>query len=454
MDFYTSKSSSLKLALTPVALVLTSFYLFPFEFSFAVGYNTKMVMAGVGLILLCFQMASRRSAMIDMDLVNVIMWAGIVSLCGVLSVLYNNTTDFAYGSYIVSMAVWLSAANVVVSFIRYIHGYVSVRLVCKYLIAVCVMQCVAALLINNFDSVRIVVNTYVSRFASTVSSGNSLTEAGRLYGIGAALDVAGSRFSPVLIMIAYCIIRGTSNMRQMLGFFLCFIFIVIVGCSISRTTLVGAFLAFLYWILAARDLFKADSRFRKFFMVAMSSLIVAIPVIIYLYNTNGSFHNSFRFAFEGFFNFFETGSWETGSTDILKTMYKFPEDIKTWIIGDGYFADPIKTDPYYTGVSLSAFYMGIDVGYLRFIYYFGLLGLIAFIIYFLKVTNVCISCFPVYRLMFILIVAVNFIVWLKVSTDIFLVFALFLCISKEDNDAYEERMLREAENGALPVAEE
>ena len=57
-------------------------------------------------------------------------------------------------------------------------------------------------------------------------------------------------------------------------------------------------------------------------------------------------------------------------------------------------------------------------------------------------------------MMFFLILAVNMIGWLKVSTDIFLVFALFLCISKEENDAYEERMLQEAENGALPVAEE
>ena len=62
--------------------------------------------------------------------------------------------------------------------------------------------------------------------------------------------------------------------------------------------------------------------------------------------------------------------------------------------------------------------------------------------------------FQSYRGLFFMILLLNFIIWLKVSTDIFLVFALFLCISKEENDAYEERMLQEAENGALPVAEE
>ena len=31
------------------------------------------------------------------------------------------------------------------------------------------------------------------------------------------------------------------------------------------------------------------------------------------------------------------------------------------------------------------------------------------------------------------------IVWLKVSTDIFLVFAIFLCVSKEENEAYDKQ---------------
>ena len=67
---------------------------------------------------------------------------------------------------------------------------------------------------------------------------------------------------------------------------------------------------------------------------------------------------------------------------------------------------------------------------------------------------VCVRRFKSMQYMFLVLLVLNFIIWLKVSTDIFLVFALFLCISKEENDAYEERMLQEAENGALPVAEE
>ena len=58
----------------------------------------------------------------------------------------------------------------------------------------------------------------------------------------------------------------------------------------------------------------------------------------------------------------------------------------------------------------------------------------------IKTCQVCVKRFWNYRYLFLLILALNFIVWLKVSTDIFLVFAPFLCISKEENDAYVERM--------------
>jgi hypothetical protein len=82
--------------------------------------------------------------------------------------------------------------------------------------------------------------------------------------------------------------------------------------------------------------------------------------------------------------------------------------------------------------------MGTDIGYLRFLFYFGIIGLVTFIAFFCKVAKVCSERFPKYATMFMLVLSINMIVWLKVATDIFLVFAIFLCISKEDNDEYEK----------------
>lgn len=78
--------------------------------------------------------------------------------------------------------------------------------------------------------------------------------------------------------------------------------------------------------------------------------------------------------------------------------------------------------------------MGTDVGYLRFIFYFGTLGLAAFTLFMGKVTQLCIRQFKEYKIVFLMLLAVNFIVWFKVATDIFLAFALFLMLPKEDGE--------------------
>ena len=77
--------------------------------------------------------------------------------------------------------------------------------------------------------------------------------------------------------------------------------------------------------------------------------------------------------------------------------------------------------------------MGTDVGYLRFIFYFGLIGLSLFIYFFCRVAQICVRRLISYKILFLMILAVNMIGWAKVSTDIFLVFALFLCVSEEED---------------------
>ena len=166
-------------------------------------------------------------------------------------------------------------------------------------------------------------------------------------------------------------------------------------------------------------------------------LAIFIPVLVYFYNTDVGFYSNMRFGFEGFFNWWEKGEWQTSSNDILKNMVVFPDNLKTWIVGDGYFENPLVTDLYYVGETTYGYYKNTDIGYLRFIFYFGLIGLIMFIIYFIRVMIVCAMRFPAYRTMFIMILLVNFIGWFKVSTDIFLVFALFLCISETDYEKYD-----------------
>lgn len=96
-------------------------------------------------------------------------------------------------------------------------------------------------------------------------------------------------------------------------------------------------------------------------------------------------------------------------------------------------------DQYYIGPTFKGFYMNTDIGYLRYIFYFGVTGLITFSGFLIYVSKVCIDRFKAFRWMFLMLLALNFIEWFKVSTDLFMVFAPFLCISAEENSEYLRR---------------
>ena len=418
--------------------ILVSFYFFPFEFTFLPGYNTKMIMAVIGLALWGFNLANRRTFESNSSLFTLSIIALLVSLCGVVSVIANNTRDYAYASYIMSMWVWLGGAYCAVEIIRLVQKKMSVELICHYLIGVCVAQCIIAILIDNFPIVK--------EMASMITSSGFLNAAdfeggSRLYGIGCALDVAGTRFAAVLVMIAALIAKHKTNVRRLYVYMMSFIIILVIGNMIARTTTVGVFLAIVYWMVVSYPYsFTINLSSTGVFKHVLLVFAVVLPILIFLYNNNPAVREDIRFAFEGFFSLAEKGEWDVSSNDRLMTMYVFPDNAKTWIIGDGYFDGPTNTDPYYVGPPMTGFYMWTDVGYLRFIFYFGLIGLAAFMFFFIKCGQVCAHKFRNYALLFWLLMLLNFIIWFKVSTDIFVVFALFLCISQEDNEAYENSL--------------
>jgi hypothetical protein len=394
----------------------------------------------VGLVLYAIDLAKGRAPQINKDGFIVAVLGVMVSLCGVLSVIVNNTNDYTYASYFVSMFVWLGGAYTAIKILRWLHGYVSLELVCNYLIGVCVGQCILALIIDSVPAFKLLVDRFVVGFDFVNT--DTLTKANRIYGIGAGLDVAGTRFATVLVMISVLLQRLSQSRykKYMWLYLVAFLFISVVGNMMARTTTVGIVVALAYWIISSGilrlTLYKENVRVWKYLLI---SLCVAIPFIVYLYSVNEQFHDNIRFAFEGFFSLAEKGQWETNSNNILKNMIVFPDNVQTWLIGDGYIENPVGRDPYYVGPTYGGYYKGTDIGYLRFIFYFGIIGLFTFILYFYKVAQVCRRRFPQYETMFWLILAINMIVWLKVSTDIFLVFAIFLCISKEENDAYEKQ---------------
>lgn len=409
-----------------IITILTSFFFFPFFFTILPSVNTKMFLAALGLIAFVIDRSNNRTQFFE----NKLFWISIgalgVSFCSFLSMTINNTPDNSYLSYIISMWVWLFAAYFCVFLMRQVHGEISLETIGYYLMAVALLQCTLGLLINYFPFINNAVNSVVTGEKYMIGI------EGRLHGIGCALDVGGGRLGAILIILAYLILQSIKRQKSwwvFTGLLGAFFYILVIGNMIGRTATVGAAIAIAYLIFSLCSDRKIEATsIRSFLSTAILVIVIGVIVCVGLYNVSPEMHKLLRFGFEAFFNYFEHGTFETTSTNMLSKGMIFPDNFKTWIIGDGYMASG-SNDPYYIGPADYGFYMNTDAGYSRFIFYFGLIGLSSFILFFIIVCNECINGIGKNRLLFIAILILGLCIWVKVSTDLFLVFAPFLCIN-------------------------
>ncbi len=423
--------------------LMMSFYFHPVFFTAYPFYNTKVMLAVLGGGVLVFNTIRTKDYTLSKGLLNALMIAGVFALVNYISLIINQTEDYSYTSYPVTVLVWVIGAYGAINFIRWTHHKVTIELVVRYLAGVGAFHSILSQLIDKNDAVKDIVTSifYVSP---------DMEEMGRLYSFGVALDPSGVRFAVTLIMIAGVLTLSKvvkKSISLMVFYFLCFVIISVLGNIISRTTTVGMGLGLLIFVLST-GLYKFVIKVGKIKTMRVLGIVLAlgIPLTIYFYNTNASFRDQVEYGFEGFFNFFESGDFETGSTDVLATMWVWPQDNKTWIIGSGVFLSKAGDFTYFS-----------DIGYCRFVFYSGLIGLTVFGLYFIYNAVHFSIRYPRYKYIFLLMIVVTFVVWTKVATDIFQLYALFyaftdeeeLYASDEDEEPKELEPIEDESNPAL-----
>ena len=423
--------------------LMMSFYFHPVFFTAYPFYNTKVMLAVLGGGVLVFNTIRTKDYTLSKGLLNALMIAGVFALVNYISLIINQTEDYSYTSYPVTVLVWVIGAYGAINFIRWTHHKVTIELVVRYLAGVGAFHSILSQLIDKNDAVKDIVTSifYVSP---------DMEEMGRLYSFGVALDPSGVRFAVTLIMIAGVLTLSKvvkKSISLMVFYFLCFVIISVLGNIISRTTTVGMGLGLLIFVLST-GLYKFVIKVGKIKTMRVLGIVLAlgIPLTIYFYNTNASFRDQVEYGFEGFFNLFESGDFETGSTDVLATMWVWPQDNKTWIIGSGVFLSKAGDFTYFS-----------DIGYCRFVFYSGLIGLTVFGLYFIYNAVHFSIRYPRYKYIFLLMIVVTFVVWTKVATDIFQLYALFYAFTDEEelyaslDEDEEPKELEPIEDESNPV---
>lgn len=403
-----------KLIIGFILMLVVSFYVFPIEFTFLPrSINSKMFIAVFGILAYVFDSIRKGSAEISGSVLMAGLMAITFSVWCLLSITVSTTSDKTYVTYILSFATWLTGAYGVYAALRMGYKTVDLQILVRYLALVGVFQCVTAVLIDNYSG----FSSFVDRF---VVGGGYYRRSMRLYGIGAALDPGGIRFSVIQVMIAHLFATNPNvrnNRQSQLTLLLAFSIITIIGSVISRTTLVGSGLGLAYIgfsLVKLRQGGFITLRMMQTYVVFLFAMIGVLAFSIYFYSVSRTFHGYLRFGFEAFFNWAETGVFRTHSTDILDTMWVWPNDPITWLIGKGTIANYIN---------------GTDIGYCNFIFYCGVIGLLIFSSFFIYCHWTHVRKFANFRITALLLTALTFIVWAKVTSDIFFIDALLFCIA-------------------------
>lgn len=395
--------------------VLVSMYFFPFSLTFLPNLNSKMVSAVIGLIIVGMSVVRTRNYTVPKEYLISGFIAAIYSVFNLVAIELNDTFDYSYANYITTYFVWIFGAITPIVMIKKMHGEVTLKILTMYLAIVCAFQSVIAVVIDKNESVKAIVDSIVFQ------ANNFFNEINRLYGIGAALDPAGTRFSVVLVMIGFVLILDDEvkkNKIQNIALLASYGIIATLGNMMSRTTTVGLALSIIPFIIHSglhRFTIKGENllSYRLFAL----AVLIGVPLMVYLYNTDPFFYEQLRYGFEGFFNWAETGEWSTASTEKLNgTMWIWPEDFRGWLIGYGIFG---------------RFDFSTDIGYCRLILYSGVIGFSIFCSLFFYCAFFFARKYRRYKYMFIVLLGLSFIIWIKASTDLFQIYALFLAFTDE-----------------------
>ena len=396
-------------------LITCSYYSFDLA-AWPGGPNTKMIVAVIGLLWFGYDALLRRNVQLPQVMVVGLLFAGLYSIINIFAIEFNATDDYSYANYVTTFLVWIFSVYPAIALIRLTHGEVTLPLITYYLVATTLFQCLTGLIMDNnpsFDELNAKIVAWDMDFYDRI---------GRIRCFSTALDFGGVRFSLVLILIMGMLGRDES-VRKSKGamFYLLLSFFVIAGIGnmVARTTTVGVVVGLVILVIymfGSGPRLGGSGYIIGLFFVTLGLVSV---VGVYLYNTDEYYYNLIRFAFEGFFNLVEKGEFTTDSTEVLESMWKWPSDTKSWIIGTGIYG---------------TWAYGTDIGYCRLILYSGLTGFVVFALSFVYYAYYFTRKYPRHVWLFVGYLAMTFIVWMKVSTDILMIYAFFVWFTAEESD--------------------
>lgn len=290
-------------------------------------------------------------------------WVVILFSCllffSILSSLLNQNLDVQFIFYIINQTMYISIGILlfVILFPRKTE-----KEILEIIILVFLLQNIITT-VHYFYPLSLVTETIRINFYDKVDLWGGQV---RLYGVGLSNAQGGSIYGAFYLLITYYISRYPPKNIALVVTYCVFMYSVMIGVGVARTAVIGLALSLVYLLVVKRVALV------KIFFALVIFASLAYYFLSEILNENVLFTR----MLEPILSFLESGSFATRSSSATFDMYLFPDNLKTLFIGDGLWKDPQDTQLYY---------MHIDPGVFRMVFYFGVVGVFFFFLYLISI---------------------------------------------------------------------
>lgn len=331
------------------------------------------------------------------------------------AIVINGTNDLSMAFIGVLMFIYFCSAFVLSYLVFKAYRKPSIDVVLKLVVIVTILQSIISLL---FFAIPTLLENYYSYVIidDELKSRQESYSAFRLIGIG-SMQYATSAVQYGIVLWALIYLKARRAIRSNFIFFSGVILLGIAGALSGRTFFILLLFCIPFTFFVCRERRRA---FKILLEIFLPLSIVAFVAFSFFY---AIYPEAVEWVFEIFINMATNDSLEveSASTNQLLEMYIWPTDLKTWIIGDGQAVNP----------SGFGFYKNTDVGYIRSLYYWGVIGSIVY--YYVQVAQYYIikNLYPSYsfRVYSLFILFFLFIFHFKDFWQLYLFYALFIAFA-------------------------
>lgn len=283
-----------------------------------------------------------------------------LALWNVFSCTMNGTSEYKYFRSMFSLMMNFGAVYFLVKISkRYIANIPDL---CRYTIIICLMQCAITLLLFLRPSLFNTLSIFISSEGFESFLGDYQV---RLMGIGNFIFFGVLTTSNIGILMCVYMFYISRRFRQKLFYLAAFYIIALVTFLNARTFVFSIAVAIaLYVYLNFR---RKDSGCLLFF--ATSLVICAAPLFLHSYINE----DMYRWAFESLLN---DESKDNTKNEVIDWITNTHFELKTLMLGDGRFSNKD-----------GSYYMHLDIGVYRAIFFVGIPGLLLELLYQFKILN-------------------------------------------------------------------